>query len=154
VAVTGTLLTHHGLIVEAPVRPAVRGATLYLQMTLVAWGLLFYVARLGRPRSALGALVGEGWTSLSRALGDLGLAAAGWVLLQACEFGWRRLFATGPSASVAAMLPHTGLACVAWVVVSVSVGLSEEVVFRGYLQTQIAALTGRAGVAMVLQAVL
>ena len=52
------------------------------------------------------------------------------------------------------MLPHTWTERVAWGLVSLCVGVSEEVVYRGYLQTQLAAFTGHARVAMVLQAVL
>jgi membrane protease YdiL (CAAX protease family) len=55
---------------------------------------------------------------------------------------------------VAAMRPGTASARVAWAIVAGSVGLSEEVVFRGYLQTQLAAFTGRWAVAWMLQAVL
>jgi membrane protease YdiL (CAAX protease family) len=154
VAVTGTLLTRRGVAVTVPVEPASRIATLYLQMVLVAWGLLFYVCRIGRPRSALRALVGKVWTSVGRAVTDVGLAASGWLLLEACEIGWMRLFATGAGPAVAAMLPAPGLTRVAWAAVSVSVALEEEVVYRGYFQTQLAAFTRRADVAWVLQAVL
>jgi hypothetical protein len=109
VAVTGTLLTRRGVTVAAPVAPTSAIPTLYVQMILVAWGLLFYVCRVGRPRCALRALVGEGWTSVGRAAADLALAASAWLLIEACEIGWTRLFATGASASVAAMLPGLGL---------------------------------------------
>jgi uncharacterized protein len=40
------------------------------------------------------------------------------------------------------------------VIVAASVGFGEELVFRGYLQTQLTAFTGSAGVGIVLQAVL
>ena len=154
VAATGTLLTSRGIAVQTPAAPASRSAAVYPQMLLVAWGLLFYVCRVGRPRNALPALLGERWKSPGRALTDVTLATSGWLLLKACELLWMRLFATEASASVTAMLPHSGPECVAWVIVSLSVGFSEEVVFRGYLQTQLTAFTGRAGVALVLQAVL
>jgi membrane protease YdiL (CAAX protease family) len=55
---------------------------------------------------------------------------------------------------VAALLPHGPLEQAAWLVLSLSVGLSEEVVFRGYLLTQLAGFTGRAAIANVLQALL
>lgn len=154
VAATGALLTSRGIAVQAPAAPTSRSAALYIQMLLVAWGLLAYVCWIGRPRNALPALLGEGWKSAGRAATDVALAASGWLVIEVCELTWTRLFATGASASVVAMLPHTGLDRVAWVVVSASVGFSEEVVFRGYLQTQLTAFTGRAGVALVLQAVL
>jgi membrane protease YdiL (CAAX protease family) len=157
VAATGALLTSRGIPVQAPAAPAAptsRSAALYVQMLLVAWGLLAYVCWIGRPRNALPALLGEGWKSAGRAVTDVALAASGWLVIEVCELTCKRLFATGASASVVAMLPHAGLDRVAWVVVSASVGFSEEVVFRGYLQTQLTAFTGRAGVALLLQAVL
>ncbi len=33
----------------------------YIPLLLVQWGLLLYVARVGRSTSALGALLGQGW---------------------------------------------------------------------------------------------
>jgi uncharacterized protein len=154
VAATGALLASRGVAVQAPVAPASGRVVVYLQMFLVAWGLLLYVSSVGRPRGALRALLGKGWTSAGRAGADLALAASGWLLLRACELAWARLFAGHPSASVGAMLPRTALEGAAWVVVSVSVALSEEVVFRGYLQAQFEAFTGRASVALALQAML
>ncbi len=154
VAATGTWLTRAGSTFAAPSPAAASQAALYLEMMGVAWGLLFYVCRVGRPRSALRELVGERWTSVGRALGDIGLAAAGWLVVEACEIAWMRLFAAPRGSSVAAMLPHSWMMRVAWAAVSVSVGLSEEVVYRGYVQKQLAAFTGRPTVATVLQAVL
>jgi membrane protease YdiL (CAAX protease family) len=154
VAATGALLTSRGVAVQAPAALASRSAVIYMQMLLVAWGLLVYVCRVGRPRSALRALLGEGWKSVGRAGTDLALAASGWLLLEACELAWTRLSSTGASASVAAMLPHTALERVTWVAVSASVAFSEEVVYRGYFQKQLTALTGRAGVAWLLQGAL
>lgn len=136
VAITGTLLarspagslTHH----DSPIFPV------YLPMLLVQWGLVFYVARLGQPRSMLGTLLGRGWTSISRAGVDLLVAAASFVLIVALEAALSRLFvATRPSAP--GFLPHTLFERSLWVVVATSAGFCEEVVFRGYLQRQLSA---------------
>lgn len=154
VATTGALLTTRGVAVPAPPAPGSRITASYLPMLVVAWGLLLYVCRVGRPRNALGALLGARWTSPGRAGADLALAASAWLLIKAIERAWMSASAAGAGASVLAMLPHTWPERVAWALVSVSVGLSEEVVFRGYLQTQLTAFTGRAGVAIVLQAAL
>jgi membrane protease YdiL (CAAX protease family) len=153
VAATGTLLSRRGLAVQVTAAPASL-LTLYLQMILVAWGLLFYVCRFGRRRNALPALVGQKWQSLDQVGTDLALAALAWLLLKLCEWMWMRLLPASSSAAVAVLLPHTGAERLVWVVVSVSVGLAEEVIYRGYLQTQLAAFTGRTEVAMVLQAAL
>jgi len=41
-----------------------------------------------------------------------------------------------------------------WVLLSISAGFSEELVFRGYLQRQLTALTGSVTVALLLQSAL
>jgi membrane protease YdiL (CAAX protease family) len=154
VATTGTLLRPSGAPSPSPASAGSRITTVYLPMVIVQWGLALYVCRIARPRSALGPLLGERWKSPRRAAVDVALALAGWLLIQAFELAWARLLGQGAPASVLAVLPHTWLERVAWVVVSVSAGFCEEVVYRGYLQTQLTAFTRRAGVAVVLQAAL
>ncbi|HVY46628.1 MAG TPA: CPBP family intramembrane glutamic endopeptidase, partial [Minicystis sp.] len=56
--------------------------------------------------------------------------------------------------AVRAMLPRSGVEHAAWALVAVSVGVGEELVYRGYLMRQFAAWTGRAGAGLVLQAAL
>jgi membrane protease YdiL (CAAX protease family) len=153
VAATGTMLSRHGVVVQAPAIPVSR-SSVYAQMILVAWSLLFYVGWLGQRRNVLPALVGQTWHSVGRAGTDLLLAASVWLFIKLGELAWLQLMPASTSTTVATLLPHTGLERLAWVGVSVSVGFSEEVVYRGYLQTQLAAFTGRASWAWVLQAVL
>ena len=53
------------------------------------------------------------------------------------------------------LLPSTpkGFVAIAlWVCLSISAGICEEIVFRGYLQRQLVILTGNAGIAIVAQA--
>jgi uncharacterized protein len=125
---------------------------IYLPLFVVQWGLVLYVSRVGRPRNALPALLGERWAPPRRAALDLLIAAVGWGFLLFCEVAWARLFATTSATSVASMLPQAWPERLAWVIVASSVGFCEEVVYRGYLQTQLAAFTGRVGVAVVLHA--
>lgn len=149
VAATGTLLARGEGSLEAP-SPRGRIVTAYLPLIVVNWGLTIYVCRVGRARSALRPLLGRGWDSVGRAATDLALAAATWLAVEAAEAAagmWR-------NAAVVALLPHGGPERAVWVLVAVTVGVCEEVVYRGYLQTQLAAFTGRAGLAVVLQAAL
>lgn len=156
VAVTGTLLAPRGAVAPppAPLTLSSRILGIYLPMLVVQWGLVLYVCRVGRPRNALPDLLGRRWRTPRRVALDLSLALAGWGLLLVCELAWARLFATRAAPSVTTMLPQTWPERLAWVVVAVSVGFCEEVVYRGYLQTQLRACTGRAGVAVILQAAL
>ena len=56
--------------------------------------------------------------------------------------------------SVRSLLPRHPLDLALWVVLSMSAGFAEELVFRGYLLTQFRAMTRSTGLALILQAVL
>lgn len=148
VAAIGTLLSY-GAPAGAPA-PRARVLAVYGPLLAVEWGLTFYVCRVGRARNALSSLLGRRWNGVGRACGDAVLAVLGWVVVEASEarFGaWR-------NAAVSAMLPHALAERIAWVAVAASVGFCEEVIYRGYLQTQLTAFTRSASVAIALQAIL
>lgn len=152
VAMTGWWLTTRGG--APPPSPAEnRVGGVYFPIVVVQTGLALYVARVGRPRSALTALVGRGWSTGGRAFGDIALAVCGWVAIVAFDHAASRAFGAGTPPSVVAMLPDSVLERLAWGVVALVVAFSEELVFRGYLQTQLAAVVGPGG-AIALQAVL
>jgi membrane protease YdiL (CAAX protease family) len=149
VALTGTILTTSGAAVHAASRMVG-----YVEGVVVAWGLLAYVGYAARPRGTLRALIGRRWHTWRDAIRDVALALLGWAILEICELSWVALFHAQAPAAVAMMLPHGPVERAAWLVLSLSVGLSEELVFRGYLLTQLAGFTGSAAVANVLQALL
>jgi uncharacterized protein len=153
VAVVGALLTGQPGA-QAPTTAGSRLLGVYAPLVIVQWSLVFYVCRVGRSRSALPALLGARWSTPGRAFADLSLALAGWLILLGSELAWAHFSAARAPAAVVAMLPHTPLERLAWVVVAASAGFGEEVVYRGYLQTQLTAFTGRAGLAIALQALL
>jgi membrane protease YdiL (CAAX protease family) len=55
--------------------------------------------------------------------------------------------------AIAVIAPRTLVELGAWCLVSLAAGACEEIAFRGYLQQQFLAITGRPSVAVVLQAV-
>ena len=159
VAATGMLLTAHGgpapgPVVAAPAREGSLAAAVYLPALAVQWGLAFYVCRLGRAENAFRFLFGQRWGCLHRALGDVAIALALWSLIEAVEIGWSALASGGAVSSASAMLPRSPIERSVWVLVAVSVGICEELVYRGYLQTQLGAWTRRAAAGVVLQACL
>lgn len=151
VAVLGALLSWRGAPV-APSGPRVLSA--YLPMITVQCVLALYVVRVGRGHSALSSLVGTRWTSLGRALGDVALALVACALMMVAEGVWEHRFGVHQSAALGAILPHNSAERAAWVVVAVSVGLSEELVYRGYLQTQLAGFTRHPALGLLLSATL
>jgi membrane protease YdiL (CAAX protease family) len=161
VAVAGTVLSHVSLARDvagaaralAAPPSASRVVTVYLPLLLVEWGLLFYVCRIGRAGWALRALLGPSWGVRQRVPGDVAIALSGFVLIEASAL-LAAHFETAPASALTAMLPHTPVERVAWMLVAVSAGFCEEVVYRGYLQLQLAAFTGRPLLAIALQALL
>lgn len=150
VAVTGLVLTHHGAT-PAIAQDGNSRAARYLPMIVMQLLLVFYVARVGRPRGALSSLVGERWTTARRACVDLFLAVALWLAIRGVELAWSRL-SGGHAHSIEAILPVSRVERLLWAVVSVTVGSSEELVFRGYFRIQLSAFTGRAWLAILIQA--
>jgi membrane protease YdiL (CAAX protease family) len=142
VAITGLALTRQG---AAPAIAQEGGsrAAIYLPMCVVQLLLVVYVARVGRPRWALSSLLGERWTTARRAGVDVVLAVALWLAIRGLELAWIRMAGPPPHA-IAAILPGSSAERIAWVIVSVTVGTCEELVFRGYLRIQLGACLGGA----------
>ena len=155
VALCGTLLQHYAT--PGPALPAATNGLIYsryLPLLLVNGGLVLYTCRLFRAHSALPSLLGQRWHSLWRATVDVLLALLACALIQGLEAASVQHFGAGRNAAVSALLPSTEAERLVWLLVAVSVGFCEEVVYRGYLQTQLAAFTGSVRAGVALQAVL
>ena len=157
VAITGTLLGRGGAAATSSGVAASSAASRiwgqYLPILLVNGLLVLYVARLFRQRFVLPELIGRGVGRLADVLVDLLYASLSFVLIVAIEVLTRSLFA-GRNAAVSALLPSTEAERLTWLLVASSVGFCEEVVYRGYLQTQLSAFTRSALLGSLLQAVL
>ena len=140
---------HHELRGQGPL--VVRA---YLPLLCVNWGLLLYVCRVGRARSAFVELMGPSAFRASRALTDLALAVVTALALMGGEAAWQLAFGNARNAAAGALLPTTSAERAVWCAVAVSVGVSEEVVYRGYLTTELARFTGSAVAGVVGQALL
>lgn len=112
--------------------------------------ILFGVWRAGTP---LRRVVGERWRSARELARDVGIAAAFWVAAAIALYVLRMLLgATSVGPDVLALLPRTAVEISLWIVLSVSAGICEETVFRGYLQPQLMALSGNRAAGMLLAA--
>ncbi len=124
--------------------PLALGSRLPLYLSVVALQLLFvWFVRKGIRAFgySLCDLLGRTWRAPIDPLRDLILAAFFVIGLHFCAVVLHRIL--GPSISGAAfLLPRLSEDIVAWVFVALVAGLSEEIVYRGYLQAQVHALTG------------
>lgn len=126
----------------------------YLVTLFYEW-LLFVLVVVGVRRSGASVLVvvGDHWRSVRQVLRDIGIAAGFWLVAAVLLwiFGWLlRVGAVGHNTQF--MLPHVGVELAFWIALSVSAGICEETIFRGYLQRQFMALTKNAPAGIILSA--
>jgi membrane protease YdiL (CAAX protease family) len=153
VAVTGLTIGRSGAA-SSPVAIGSRIRGVYLPTLVVQWGLVLYVSRVGRSRNVLGQLFGRLPNTSRRVWADVAIATAGFFLVHAVEALWPHGSAVSHDAAVVAMLPVTVTERLVWIVVAVSVGFAEEIVYRGYLLAQLSAFTGSPAAGVVLQSAL
>lgn len=134
---------------------------LYLQTIVWLWLLTAYVYWGVRKRTTIRELVGGTWNSAEDFLLQVLAAAGFWIsaalVLAALAYSFG--FADPKQAAeaqkqIAFLVPQNARELGVWVAVCISAGFCEEVVFRGYLQRQLGAWTGRAFVGAVLSAML
>jgi uncharacterized protein len=120
---------------------------LYASALIVEWAAVFYVWKgTRRGKVPLMALAGRRWQGPIDFVRDVVIAAALWAI-------WMSIELLLPSTNTAqSLLPRTPLELAAWMLVALSAGFCEELVFRGYFQRQFHALTGNLAAAIALQA--
>jgi len=132
---------------------AISGAALYLPLLAAEWGLFLYV-RMGLHRrgNAIRGLISARPLGPRALLVDLllglGLLAA-WL---AAEYGFDRLFAAAIPAGIQPLLVRHAADIPLWILLALSAGFVEELVFRGYLQRQFAVFLGNRWAGVIAQA--
>jgi hypothetical protein len=131
---------------------------LYLSMMVFELTLLAYVWLLGlrARRVRIRDLIGGKWTGIEDVGRDAGIAVMFWLVVVAVLFVLEKFLGTNPTGvkAVGVLLPQGVAETIAWVLLAVTAGFCEEVVFRGYFQRQFLALTGKSELAIVLQALI
>lgn len=133
---------------------------LYLITMAFQWAIcLFVIYSASRRQVSLGELVGGRWSNVEDVLLDLAIAAGFWLaaILTLGLVGWalglRQPVHLEEAKKMINMLgPHTGIEMALWVSLASTAGFCEEVIFRGLLQRQFAALTNSVVAGVVLQA--
>jgi len=116
---------------------------MYERIMLTEWlGFAFVLFGVWLGGSDLATVIGERWRSVRDVLRDIALGVAfsifSTIVLSMTE---QPHHGGGPDRAVQFLLPHGGLEMTLWVALSVSAGICEEALYRGYLQRQFIALT-------------
>jgi len=115
---------------------------MYERTMLTEWlGFAFVLLGVWLAGSDFTTVLGERWRSARAVLRDIGLGVAFSIastmvlsMLQSHGDG-------GGDRAVQFLLPHGGFEMTLWVALSITAGICEETLYRGYLQRQFAALT-------------
>jgi membrane protease YdiL (CAAX protease family) len=106
------------------------------------------VSLQGRPVEDL---IGRGWSGWQSALRDVGIGIGFWLVVRYAD---RLIYYLTPIYTPGRTIPHSTRALVIGILFAISAGIAEELVFRGYLQQQFAALCRNWGAGLVFQAIL
>jgi membrane protease YdiL (CAAX protease family) len=124
----------------------------YALLILSEWGMAYWAWagvhwRGGRLRD----LTGGRWTNWRSIATDVAIAIPFWIVWELTAWLVQRAVERIPAAT-APYQPPTGAAEVTlWILLSISAGIGEEIVFRGYMQKQFQAATGSVVAAVILQ---
>ena len=132
---------------------------IYLTAIFMDWALLYYCfGGVHHRGGSFWALAGGRWTSWKSLAVDLGIALPFWVIWEGAAYGVHWLLAStagsGSAKTVDSLLPHSLLEILIWIATSITAGICEEMVFRGYLQRQLHALSGSVVAAVLGQGLL
>jgi CAAX protease family protein len=153
-AVPAAAITLHEGSVAPATSTASRMVVVYAPLLVTSAGLALYVARLGLPGWCYRELLGKEWLSPDRVAIDVALAALLTIALLGVETALISLAGIPQSLASHALVARTSVERWLWLPIATTIGVSEELVYRGYLQRQFTAISQSAGVGIVAQALL
>jgi membrane protease YdiL (CAAX protease family) len=127
---------------------------IYVTAILMDGALFYYVwVFCHKNGTSLRSLVGGRWRNARDFFVDVAVAVPFWVVWDWTAQLVHRLLGPSSAKSVAVLLPRTPIEIGVWILVCLTAGFCEEVIFRGYLQRQLRLLTDSAALAVAGQAV-
>src|SRR5436190_12387291 len=125
---------------------------LYLWVMALEWGLVATVrGAVNAQGSRLSDVIGDGWTSWKEVVRDLAITPPFLLVWFGAARLLHRVLGPDSARSINNLLPQTSVEIILWIAVSISAGICEEIVFRGYFQKQLAAFTNSMTAAVLLQ---
>ncbi len=144
----------HSPSMTPPIKPEVR-ITGYIIGVALDWLIVALVWFGIRKRNVtLRDLIGGRWSNWLEVLRDIGIVLLFFLasnLVSALLTGFLKV---DPSSAVRDMLPHSGIEAALYLLMALTGGFCEEIIFRGYLQRQFTAMMGNAWLAVVGQGIL
>jgi membrane protease YdiL (CAAX protease family) len=129
-------------------------AAAYVLAMVFEWAIVAFVwFGLSRRGVPLRHLIGGTWPSAIAVLRDLAIAIGFLIISQVVLGGVQRLVKAVPNLAIRNMLPQSSGEVALFLMLAATGGFCEEVIYRGYLQRQFAALTKTTVGGIVLQGI-
>ena len=126
---------------------------IYLTALVMDWLLLYFCwAGVRGHGGNLWDLAGGRWKSWREVFSDLAVLLPFWAVWEGAAYGVHLLLGSGSAKTVDSLLPQSLAEVLVWIATCITAGICEEMAFRGYLQRQFHALTGKVAWAVLLQA--
>jgi len=156
-AMLASRITHGTTSVSEQARMVQYSATIGLELFLLF--LVWVGFRLNQTK--MSDVIGGRWNRLEDFLLDLAIGFACWIVAYATivalsfAVGLAKTSQLEDSKKLASMIaPHTVGALLLFIALSITAGFVEEVIFRGYLQKQIGALSGNVAIGLLVSALI
>jgi membrane protease YdiL (CAAX protease family) len=147
----GFLGTHGAKTTQKPNLLFTYGVTAaweWLVVAYIAWGIR-------RRGMRFRELLGNRWKNVLDFVRDFGISVMFWIwALVVLAFAGFSVDIKHADNSQFALLPQTHLEMLAWILLSTTAGICEEVIFRGYFQKQFIAWTGNVSAGVVISALI
>jgi membrane protease YdiL (CAAX protease family) len=125
---------------------------LYLWVMALEWGLVATVRGAIKAQGLrLTDVIGGRWSNWKEIVFDLAVTVPFLLVWFAAARLMHRLIGRDSAKSIGNLLPQTTTEVLFWIAVSISAGICEEIVFRGYFQKQFAAYSNSMVAAVLLQ---
>jgi membrane protease YdiL (CAAX protease family) len=130
--------------------------TTYAITAVWEWVVVCYIAwGLRRRGGSLRALIGGRWARPADFVRDWGISVGFWIVaVTLLVLLAHALHATQTNQNLRFLLPQSTAESVLWMVTSFTAGVTEEIIFRGYLQKQFTAWTRSVALGVLLSAVI
>jgi uncharacterized protein len=127
---------------------------IYLIAAAADW-LLFYFVWVGvhRRGGTVRNLIGRRWNSARDFFTDLAILVPFFAIWEGTAYAVHQLLGPNTARSVDILLPRSVLEVSVWIFVCITAGITEEAVFRGYVQRQLLGLTNSIVIAVVGQGI-
>jgi CAAX protease family protein len=127
----------------------------YVTAIVMEWlifGFIWFGLRLRKRPIRI--LLGENWGGARQILRDLGIAVLFLVTSNLVLSLISHLLKAAPNAAIRSLLPHTPAEIAVYSLLTVTAGICEEIIFRGYLQRQFSVFFKSAAAGVVLQGIM